>query len=90
MSRRGGRGGHTIAGAALRNAGLVGDGDVGMRDAAGPSRSRSGRAGGRGGGRNSGNDPSNSVSHPDHQSSTGDLIPPMAAHQDARPLTQRV
>ncbi|SPO21877.1 related to mRNA export factor mex67 [Ustilago trichophora] len=60
MSRRGGRGGHTIAGAALRNAGLVGDGDVGMRDAAGPSRSRAGGAGGRRGGRNVGSDPSNS------------------------------
>lgn len=64
MSRRGGRGGHTIAGAALRNAGLVADGDVGMRDAAGPSRSRGGGGGGRKGGRNGGADPSNSVSLP--------------------------
>lgn len=63
MPRGGGRGGHTIAGAALRNAGLVGDADVGMRDAAGPSRSRAGGAGGRRGGRNSGADPSDPVSH---------------------------
>ena len=62
MSRRGGRGGHGIAGSALRNAGLVSDGDIGMRDAAGPSRSRAGGAGGRRGGRNAGGDPSNTVS----------------------------
>ena len=63
MSRRGGRSGHSIAGAALRNAGLV-DGDVGMRDAAGPSRSRGAGAGGRRGGRSNGTDPSNPVSRP--------------------------
>lgn len=44
-------GGHTIAGAALRNAGLV-DGDVGMRDASGPSRRGAGAGRSRKGGRN--------------------------------------
>lgn len=62
--RGAGRGGHTIAGAALRGAGLVVDGDVGMRDAAGPSRSRGGASGGRKGQRNGGADPSSSVSDP--------------------------
>ncbi|KAN0063105.1 nuclear mRNA export, poly(A)+RNA binding protein [Thecaphora frezii] len=48
QSKRGSRGGgHSIAGAALRNAGLMGDGDIGMRDAAGPSRSRGGNRAGR-------------------------------------------
>lgn len=63
MPRGGGHGGHTIAGAALRNAGLVVDGDIGMRGAAGPSRSRAGGAAGRRGGRNTGADPSDIVSH---------------------------
>ncbi|EPQ28779.1 uncharacterized protein PFL1_03582 [Pseudozyma flocculosa PF-1] len=54
MSRRGGaRAGHSIAGTALRNAGLMSDGDVGMRDAAGPSRSRSGGRAGRASGTSS-------------------------------------
>ncbi|TKY87089.1 hypothetical protein EX895_003766 [Sporisorium graminicola] len=83
MSRRGGgRGGHTIAGAALRNAGLVVDGDVGMRDAAGPSRSRAGGAGGRKGQRNGGADPSN----PD---GSGNPLRGRIARQRANPLGNR-
>ncbi|SJX61774.1 related to mRNA export factor mex67 [Sporisorium reilianum f. sp. reilianum] len=83
MSRRGGgRGGHTIAGAALRNAGLVVDGDVGMRDAAGPSRSRAGGGGGRKGQRNGGADPSN----PD---GSGNSLRGRIARQRANPLGNR-
>ncbi|KAJ1028629.1 hypothetical protein NDA16_001795 [Ustilago loliicola] len=80
MPRGGGRGGHTIAGAALRNAGLVADGDVGMRDAAGPSRSRAGGAGGRRGGRNSGADPSDP---------NGNSLQGRIARQRANPLGNR-
>ncbi|KAJ9478247.1 mRNA export factor MEX67 [Pseudozyma hubeiensis] len=82
-SRGGGRGGHTIAGAALRNAGLVGDGDVGMRDAAGPSRSRAGGPGGRKGQRNGGADPSNP------NGSGGSLQGRLARQQRANPLGNR-
>ncbi|SNX83197.1 related to mRNA export factor mex67 [Melanopsichium pennsylvanicum] len=82
MSRRGGRGGHTIAGAALRNAGLVTDGDVGMRDAAGPSRSRTGGAGGRRAGRNAGVDPSNT-------NGSGSSLQGRIARQRANPFGNR-
>ncbi|SAM80643.1 related to mRNA export factor mex67 [Ustilago bromivora] len=80
MPRGGGRGGHTIAGAALRNAGLVVDGDVGMRGVAGPSRSRAGGAGGRRGGRNTGADPSDT---------NGNSLQGRIARQRANPMGNR-